>query len=119
MKIPDNLTDEDALFLSDIFPTGYQGAEMGEIKPGESVVVFGCGPVGLFAAKSAWLVGAGRVIAVDHGPERLESARKFAGVEPIDFTKLPHVVGELKQLCGGRGPDACIDAVGMEAEGSF
>src|SRR5436190_19573797 len=118
MKIPDDMDDESVLFLSDIFPTGYQGAEMGEIKPGETVVVFGCGPVGLFAAKSAWLLGAGRVISVDHVPERLEFARRFAASETIDFRQLSDVVGELKEMCGGRGPDVCIDAVGMEAEGS-
>ena len=119
MKIPDNLTDEDVLFLGDIFPTGYQGAEMGEIKPGETVVVFGCGPVGLFAAKSAWLLGAGRVIAVDHVPARLSMMKKFAGCEVVNFKELGDVVSELKEMTGGRGPDVCIDAVGMEAEGSL
>src|SRR6202000_1680104 len=81
MKIPDDMTEEDVLFLSDILPTGYQAAERGEIKPGETVVVFGCGPVGLFAQKSAWLLGAGRVIAVDHLQYRLDFARQYNNVE--------------------------------------
>ncbi len=118
MKIPDDMSDEDVLFLSDIFPTGYQGAEMGEIKPGETVVVFGAGPVGLFAAKSAWLLGAGRVIAVDHIPERLQMARSFCQAETVNFDEHKDIVPYLRELCGGRGPDVCIDAVGMEADGS-
>src|SRR4051812_21033446 len=118
MKIPDDMSEEEVLFLGDIFPTGYQAAEMGEIKAGETVVVFGCGPVGLFAAKSAWLLGAGRVIAVDHVPERLAMMKRFAACEVVDFKSLPDVVGSLKAMCGGRGPDVCIDAVGMEAIGS-
>jgi threonine dehydrogenase-like Zn-dependent dehydrogenase len=118
MKIPDDMSEEDVLFLSDILPTGYQGAEMGEIQPGETVVVFGCGPVGLFAARSAWLMGAGRVIAVDQVPERLEMARRFAAVETVDFGQQGDVVSLLREMTGGRGPDVCIDAVGMEADGS-
>ncbi len=118
MKIPDDMTEEEVLFLSDILPTGYQGAEMGEIKGGETVVVFGAGPVGLFAMKSAWLLGAARVIAVDHLDYRLEFARRFAGVETVNFKKVDDVVGYLKDQFEGRGPDVCIDAVGMEAEGS-
>jgi len=118
MKIPDDMTEEEVLFLSDILPTGYQGAEMGEIKGGETVVVFGAGPVGLFAMKSAWLLGAARVIAVDHLDYRLEFARRFAGVEVVNFKKVDDVVGYLKDQFDGRGPDVCIDAVGMEAEGS-
>src|SRR5207248_1932840 len=96
-----------------------QAAEMGEIKSGEVVVVFGAGPVGLFAAKSAWLLGAGRVICVDHVDYRLEFAKKFANVEPVNFKKVDDIVMYLKEICGGRGPDVCIDAVGMEAEGSM
>jgi threonine dehydrogenase-like Zn-dependent dehydrogenase len=118
MKIPDDMEDEDVLFLTDIFPTGYQGAEMGEIKGGETVVVFGCGPVGLFAAKSAWLMGAGRVISVDHVPYRLDFARQYAGVETVNFKEVDDVVLTLKEMTGGRGPDVCIDAVGLEADGS-
>lgn len=118
MRIPDDMEDEEVLFLTDILPTGYQGAEMGEIKGGETVVVFGCGPVGLFAMKAAWLLGAGRVIAVDHVPYRLEFAQRYAGVEAINFKKSDDIVLELKELFDGRGPDVCIDAVGMEAEGS-
>jgi threonine dehydrogenase-like Zn-dependent dehydrogenase len=118
-KIPDGMQDEEILFLSDIFPTGYQAAEMGEIKPGETVVVFGCGPVGLFALKSAWLLGAGRVIAVDHLDYRLEFAKKFAGCETVNFAQVNDIVLTLKKMTDGRGPDVCVDAVGMEADGSF
>ncbi|HEX7091762.1 MAG TPA: zinc-dependent alcohol dehydrogenase [Longimicrobiales bacterium] len=118
MKIPDELEDEQVLLLADVFPTGYQAAEMGEIKPGETVAVFGCGPVGLFAQKSAWLLGAGRVIAIDHVPYRLDFARDYNGVEVIDFRSVDDIVAHLKELANGRGPDVCIDAVGMEADGS-
>jgi threonine dehydrogenase-like Zn-dependent dehydrogenase len=119
MKVPDDMDDESVLFLSDILPTGYQGAEMGEIKAGETVVVFGCGPVGLFAMKSAWLLGAGRVIAVDHVQYRLAFAEQYAKVETVNFKEAGDVVMHLREMCGGRGPDVCIDAVGMEAEGSM
>jgi threonine dehydrogenase-like Zn-dependent dehydrogenase len=118
MKIPDDMSDEEVLFLSDILPTGYQAAEMGEIKGGETVVVFGAGPVGLFAMKSAWLLGAGRVIAVDHLDYRLDFARRWAGVETVNFKSVDDIVAHLKDQLEGRGPDVCIDAVGMEAEGS-
>jgi threonine dehydrogenase-like Zn-dependent dehydrogenase len=118
MKIPDDMEEEEVLFLSDILPTGYQAAEMGEINGGETVVVFGCGPVGLFAMKSAWLLGAGRVVAVDHVDYRLEFARRYAGVETVDFKRVPEIVAWLKDQFEGRGPDVAIDAVGMEAEGS-
>ena len=118
MKIPDDMEEEEVLFLSDILPTGYQAAEMGEIKGGETVVVFGCGPVGLFAMKSAWLLGAGRVVAVDHVDYRLDFARRYAGVETVNFKKVPDIVSYLKDQFEGRGPDVAIDAVGMEAEGS-
>jgi threonine dehydrogenase-like Zn-dependent dehydrogenase len=117
MKIPDDMEDEQVLFLSDILPTGYQAAEMGEIQPGETVAVFGCGPVGLFAMKSAWLLGAGRVIAIDHVDYRLEMAERFAQAEIVDFRRCDPVL-ELKRLTDGRGPDVCIDAVGLEASGS-
>jgi threonine dehydrogenase-like Zn-dependent dehydrogenase len=117
MKIPDDMDDESVLFLSDVFPTGYQGAEMGEIKAGQTVVVFGCGPVGLFAMKSAWLLGAGRVIAVDWIGYRLEFAHRWAGAETIDFDKVD-VVEAIKEMTDGRGADVCIEAVGAEARGS-
>jgi len=121
MKIPDGLTDEQVLFLSDILPTGYQAAEMGEIKQGETVVVFGCGPVGLFAQKSAWLMGAGRVIAVDPVQYRLDFAKKYNNVETVSFEDAPNgdVVSLLQKMTDGRGADVCIDAVGCEAQGSF
>jgi threonine dehydrogenase-like Zn-dependent dehydrogenase len=120
MKIPDDMTEEEVLFLSDILPTGYQAAEMGEIKPGETAVVFGCGPVGLFAQKCAWLLGAGRVIAVDHVDYRLEFAKQFNGVETVNFKEAPKgdVVSLLQKMTDGRGADVVIDAVGCEAEGS-
>ena len=120
MKIPDDMTEEEVLFLSDIFPTGYQAAEMGEIKPGETVTVFGCGPVGLFAQKCAWLLGAGRVIAVDHVDYRLEFAKKWSNVETVNFKHAPKgdVVSLLQKMTDGRGADVVIDAVGCEAEGS-
>jgi threonine dehydrogenase-like Zn-dependent dehydrogenase len=120
MKIPDDMTEEQVLFLSDILPTGYQAAEMGEIKPGETVIVFGCGPVGLFAQKSAWLMGAGRVIAVDHLDYRLDFAKKYNGVETVNFREAPNgdVVSLLLKMTDGRGADVCIDAVGCEAQGS-
>ena len=119
MKIPDDLSEDQVLFLSDILPTGYQAAEMGEIHAGETVVVFGCGPVGLFAQKAAWLLGAGRVIAVDHVPYRLEFARNYNGVETVNFREVDDVVAHLKKMTDGRGADVCIDAVGCEAQGSL
>lgn len=118
MKIPSDMTEEQVLFLSDILPTGYQAAEMGEIKPGETVVVFGCGPVGLFAQKSAWLMGAGRVIAVDYLDYRLDFAKKYSGVETVNFREVGDVVSHLQKMTDGRGADVCIDAVGCEAKGS-
>ena len=118
MKLPDDLSDLDAVMLADVFPTGYQAAEMGEIKPGETVAVFGCGPVGLFAMKSALLMGAGRVIAIDHVPERLEFAREWGCSDTVNFAEVDDVVGTLKEMTDGRGPDVCIDAVGLEADGS-
>ena len=119
MKIPDDMAEEQVLFLSDILPTGYQAAEMGEIKSGETVVVFGCGPVGLLAQKSAWLLGAGRVIAVDHVPYRLEFARKYSGAETVSFDEVDDVVAHILKMTDGRGADVCIDAVGCEAKGSL
>lgn len=119
MKIPADMTEESVLFLSDILPTGYQAAEMGKIKPGETVIVFGCGPVGLFAQKSAWLLGAGRVIAVDDVEYRLDFARRYSDVEAVNFREVGDVISHLRELTDGRGADVCIDAVGCEAKGSF
>ena len=114
-KIPNGLTDEQVLFLSDIFPTGYMAAENCDIKPGHVVAVWGCGPVAQFAIRSAFLLGAERVIAIDRVPERLQMA-KDGGAEVLDFEQVD--VGEaLKEMTGGRGPDAVMDAVGMEAHG--
>ena len=118
MKIPDDMTDEDVLFLSDILPTGYQAAEMGDIERGDTVVVFGCGPVGLFAQLSARLLGARRIIAVDDVEYRLEFARRHR-VETVNFAEVDDVVARLKEMTDGRGADVCIDAVGLEASGSI
>ena len=115
-KVPAGLPDEKVLFLSDIFPTGYMAAENAEIEPGDTVAVWGCGPVGLFAIKSAWMFGAGRVIAIDTVPERLKMAEEHGRAETIDFMK--HTVyDKLQEMTKGRGPDRCIDAVGAEAHG--
>ena len=118
--IPDDMEDESVLFLSDILPTGYQAAEMGEIKRGETVIVFGCGPVGILAQKSAWLLGAGRVIAVDYLDYRLDFAKTYSGVETVNFREVPKgdIITHLQKMTGGRGADVCIDAVGCEAKGS-
>lgn len=118
MKIPDDLSDEDALFLSDILPTGYQAAEMGDISPADTVAVFGCGPVGLVAQRCAWLLGARRVIAVDSVGYRLDFARRHNKAETLDFSETPDVVSALRDMTDGRGPDVCIEAVGLEANGS-
>jgi threonine dehydrogenase-like Zn-dependent dehydrogenase len=116
-KVPEGVTDEQALFLTDIFPTGYMAAENCNIQPGDTIAIWGCGPVGLFAIKSCFLLGAERVIAIDRFPERLRLAQE-AGAEIINYEELPHRVSEeLQERTGGRGPDACIDAVGMEAHG--
>jgi len=117
IKVPEGLTDEQVLFLSDIFPTGWMAAENCGIQPGDVVAVWGCGPVGQFAIKSAYLQGAERVIAIDRFPERLQLAETAGGAEVINYVGTD-VVEELKQRTGGRGPDACIDAVGMEAHGT-
>jgi len=116
-KIPDGLTDEQVLFLTDIFPTGYMAAENCNIEPGDTVAVWGCGPVGQFAIASAYLLGAERVIAIDRVPERLQMAKEYGKAEILNFEDID--VGEaLKEMTGGRGPDAVIDAVGMEAHGT-
>ncbi len=116
LKVPEDLSDEQVLFLSDIFPTGYMGAEMCDIKPGDTVAVWGCGPVGQFAIASAYLLGAERVIGIDRFPDRLQMAREKAKADTINYEEA-NVYETLMELTGGRGPDACIDAVGLEAHG--
>ena len=117
IKVPASLPDDQVLFLSDIFPTGYMAAENCDIKPGQVVAIWGCGPVGQFAIKSAYMLGAERVIAIDRFPERLAMARYKGGAEIINYEEAD-VIDTLKEMTGGRGPDACIDAVGMEAHGT-
>ena len=114
IKIESGLRDDQVLFLSDIFPTGYQAAENCGIEAGDTVAVWGCGPVGQFTIKSAWMLGAGRVIAIDNVPERLEMAETQGKAETIDFGK-HKVYDRLQEMTKGRGPDRCIDAVGCEA----
>ncbi len=114
MKVPEDVVDEQAIFLTDTLPTGYMAAENCAIKAGDTVAVWGCGPVGQFAILSAYLLGAERVIGIDTVPERLAMAREHAGAETLDY-EATSVVASLKELTGGRGPDACIDAAGMEA----
>ncbi|MBC7659275.1 MAG: glutathione-dependent formaldehyde dehydrogenase [Chitinophagaceae bacterium] len=115
LKVPSGIDDEQVLFLSDIFPTGYMAAENCEIEPGDTVAVWGAGPVGQFAARSAFMLGAGRVFVIDRFPERLELARQ-CGAEPINY-ELEDVYETLQFETGGTGPDSCIDAVGMEGHG--
>jgi len=115
IKIPDGLPDEKVVFLSDIFPTGYMGAENCNIRPGDTVAVWGCGPVGQFAIRSCFMLGAGRVIAIDRVPERLEMARA-AGAEALNFDEVD-ILEALREMTGNQGPDACMDVVGMEASG--
>ena len=115
IKVPEELPDDKVVFLSDIFPTGYQAAENCNIQPGDVVAIWGAGPVGQFTIRSAFMLGAERVIAIDNIPERLEMARQ-AGAEILNFDD-ESLDDKLKELTGGRGPDACIDAVGMEAHG--
>lgn len=116
--VPEGLRDEQVVFLSDAGPTGYMGADFCNIKRGETVAVWGCGGVGLAAQKAAFLLGAGRVIAIDRYPDRLHVAREKTGAETIDYTAVDSVLETLREMTGGRGPDACIDAVGMEAHGT-
>jgi len=116
IKISSDLRDEQVLFLSDIFPTGYMAAENAEIEPGDTVAVWGCGPVGQFTIQSAWMLGAGRVIAIDRVPERLQMAVEKGKAEIINFDK-EDVYDRLMEMTSGRGPDRCIDAVGTEAHG--
>ena len=117
VKVPEELSEEQALFVSDALPTGWQAAELCGLEPGQVVAVWGCGAVGLMAMQSAYALGAGRVIAIDRVPYRLETAREKAGAEPLNFEE-NRVLEALEELTGGRGPDACIDAVGMEADGT-
>jgi len=114
IKIPEGLSDDQVLFLSDIFPTGYMGAEMCNIQPGDTIAVWGCGPVGQFAMKSAFLLGAERVIGIDRIPERLAMARDKVGAETINYEETD-IYEALKEMTGGRGPDSCVDAVGLES----
>jgi len=114
LKIPPGLSDEQVLFLGDIYPTGYMAAENCSIQPGDTVAVWGCGPVGQFAIKSAAMLGAERVIGIDRVPERLRMARERSGAEVLNYEEVD-IYEALKDMTAGRGPDACIDAVGMEA----
>jgi threonine dehydrogenase-like Zn-dependent dehydrogenase len=115
IKVPAALPDEQVLFLSDIFPTGYMAAENCDIHPGDVIAVWGCGPVGQFAIRSALLLGAQRVIAIDREPARMAMAAAV-GAEVLDFSQ-EHVTDRLTEMTAGRGPDACIDCVGLEAYG--
>src|SRR5690606_33210928 len=115
-KVPDSLSDEQAVFLTDIFPTGYMAAENCNIQPGDIVAIWGCGPVGQFAIRSAYLLGAEKVIAIDRFPERLQMARD-GGAETLNYEEVD-VIDALKEMTGGRGPDSAMDAVGMEAHGT-
>jgi S-(hydroxymethyl)glutathione dehydrogenase/alcohol dehydrogenase len=118
MVIPEWMDHDDAVLLTDVVPTGYQAAEMGGIQRGDTVVVFGAGPVGLMAARSAWLFGAGRVIVIDHIDYRLEFARTFGPAEVYNFREIDDMVVFLKKQTDALGPDVCIDAVGGDAAGS-
>jgi len=116
-KIPDGIPDEQVVFLTDVFPTGYQAAEYCNIKPGDTVAVWGCGPVGLMAMKSALHMGAGKVVGIDRFPERLQMAHVQCQAEVLNYEEVD-VSEQLHNMTGGRGPDSCIDAVGMEATGT-
>jgi threonine dehydrogenase-like Zn-dependent dehydrogenase len=113
IKVPNHLSDEQVLLLSDVYPTGYMGAEMCDIKPGDTIAIWGCGPIGQFSIRSAFMLGAERVIAIDQVPERLQMAEE-GGAETINYLE-ENVYERLMDMTGGRGPDACIDDVGMEA----
>lgn len=117
IKVPESLTDDQSLFLSDIFPTGYMAAENANIRKGDTVAIWGCGPVGQFAIQSAWMLGADRVIAIDNVPERLKLAENEGKAEVIKTTDRDDVQQILMDMTNGKGPDACIDAVGAEAHG--
>jgi len=117
LRVPTSLSDEQVLFLSDILPTGYMAAENCHIQPGDTVAVWGCGPVGQFAIQSAFLLGAERVIAIDRVPERLALAATHSRAEVLNYSDVD-VAETLRAMTGGQGPDACIDAVGLEAHGT-
>jgi threonine dehydrogenase-like Zn-dependent dehydrogenase len=117
IKISSGLPDERVLFLSDIFPTGYMAAENAQIEAGDTVAVWGCGPVAQFVIQSCWMFGAGRVIAIDRVPERLSMAQEYGKAEIIDFEE-EDVYDRLMMMTNGRGPDRCVDAVGCEAHGT-
>jgi alcohol dehydrogenase len=117
-KVPDELSDEEVLFLTDILPTGYTAIDWAQLKGGETVAVFGCGPVGLMAQKVAWLKGAAQVIGLDLQPYRLDMARRAADSETINIAE-SDTVEAIRAMTGGRGADLCVDAVGMEAERSL
>jgi threonine dehydrogenase-like Zn-dependent dehydrogenase len=119
LKLPDGLADEQVVFLTDIFPTGYMAAEYCDIRQGDTIAIWGCGPVGQFAIRSCFMLGAGRVIAIDRFPERLRMARE-GGAETLNYEEVGGIMAiteVLREMTGGRGPDACIEAVGMEAHG--
>jgi threonine dehydrogenase-like Zn-dependent dehydrogenase len=116
LVIPKGIEDEKVLFLSDIFPTGYMAAENAQIKRGDTVAIWGAGPVGQMAIKSAFLLGAERVISIDHYEGRLKMSRQ-SGAETINYLEVDGILDELRYRTGGRGPDSCIDAVGLEAHG--
>jgi threonine dehydrogenase-like Zn-dependent dehydrogenase len=116
--LPPDMDVEDAVLLTDAFPTGYQAAEMGGIREGDTVVVFGAGPIGIFAAKSAWLLGAGRVIVVDHLDYRLEFVRNYAQCETVNFKDVRDMAEHIKKMTDWLGADVCIDCVGAEAAGN-
>ncbi len=113
MVLPDTISSEAAVMLADVFPTGYMAAENADIRPGDTVAVFGCGPVGQFTIRSAFMLGAGRVIAIDRIPERLRMARD-GGADVVNYENV-EIIEALREMTGGRGPDSCIEAVGMEA----
>lgn len=118
-KIPEGISDDDAVLLTDVVPTGYHAAQMGDIKEGETVVIFGAGPVGIITARSAWLMGAGRVIVVDHLDYRLDFVSRYGPAETINFTHLKDPIVYLKKITDYIGADVCIDAVGCDASGSM
>jgi threonine dehydrogenase-like Zn-dependent dehydrogenase len=118
-KIPAGMHIEDAVLLTDALPTGYQASEMGDIQEGDTVVIFGAGPVGIFAARSAWLFGAGRVIVVDHVDYRLEFVSKFGPAETVNFKEVDDMAIHIKKMTDWLGADVCIDCVGCEADGNF
>jgi len=116
LKIPAGVPDEKVLFLTDAFPTGYYAADNCDIQPGDTIAIWGCGPIGQFAIRSAFLLGAERVIAIDRVDYRLEMARQ-GGAETVNFEEVDVLLDVIKDMTGGRGPDACIDAVGMQSSG--